>query len=81
MVERRFIPAQGLPSALAHYLDACKDLAHEAGAATPLIDCLIDVFARATPQIGARDVAAMVEFFEGGNHESTQSKIYKEQAT
>jgi 3-hydroxyisobutyrate dehydrogenase-like beta-hydroxyacid dehydrogenase len=81
MAERRFTPAQGLAGALAHYLDGCKDLADEVGVATPVLDCLIDVFARATPGIGERDVAAMVEFFEGGNLESTNSKMQKEQTT
>ena len=81
MAERRFTPAQGLAGALAHYLDGCKDLADEVGVATPILDCLIDVFARATPGIGERDVAAMVEFFEGGDPQSTHGKIHKEQAT
>jgi hypothetical protein len=32
--------------------------------ATDLLDCLISIFARAVPNIGARDVAAMLEYFE-----------------
>jgi 3-hydroxyisobutyrate dehydrogenase-like beta-hydroxyacid dehydrogenase len=78
MAERRFTPPQGLPSALTHYLDGCKNLADEAGVATPLIDCLIDVFARATPEIGERDVAAMVEFFETNHLERTNNGNHKE---
>jgi hypothetical protein len=39
-------------------------MAGEVGIATDLIDCLIDVFARAVPGIGERDIAAMIEFFE-----------------
>ena len=78
MAERRFTPAQGLPSALTHYLDGCKDLADEAGVATPLIDCLIEVFARATPEIGERDVAAMIEFFETNHLVRTNNENHKE---
>jgi hypothetical protein len=44
-------------------------MAADAGVATDLIDCLIDVFARAVPAIGSRDVAAMLEFFETKHNE------------
>ena len=64
MAQRRFLPQQGSAAGLAHYLDTAKVMAHEAGVATDLLDCLIDVFARAVPGIGERDVAAMLEFFE-----------------
>ena len=64
MAERRFTPQQGSGAGLAHYLDTAKVMADEAGVATDLIDCLIDLFARAVPNIGERDVAAMLEFFE-----------------
>ena len=69
MGERRFMPQQGSAAGLAHYLDTAKEMADDAGIATDLLDCLIDVFARAVPQIGERDVAAMLEYFEanGGN--------------
>ena len=69
MGERRFMPQQGSAAGLAHYLDTAKEMAGDAGIATDLLDCLIDVFARAVPQIGERDVAAMLEYFEatGGN--------------
>ena len=43
-------------------------MAEDVGVATDLLDCLIDVFARAVPNIGERDVAAMLEFFESKNH-------------
>ncbi|MEA2946194.1 MAG: hypothetical protein QOI40_1524, partial [Alphaproteobacteria bacterium] len=56
MAERRFLPQQGSGAGLAHYLDTAKVMAAEAGVATDLIDCLIDVFARAVPAIGSRDV-------------------------
>ena len=64
MAERRFTPQQGSARGLAHYLDTAKAMADDAGVATDLLDCLIDVFARAVPDIGERDVAAMLEFFE-----------------
>lgn len=64
MAERRFTPQQGSAAGLVHYLDTARDLASEAGVATDLLDSVRDVFARALPAIGERDVAALVEFFE-----------------
>jgi hypothetical protein len=39
-------------------------LANDAGIATDLLDCVIDIFGRSVPAIGERDVAAIIEFFE-----------------
>lgn len=64
MAERRFMPQQGSAAGLAHYLDTAKDMADEAGIATDLLDCLVDIFSQAVPNIGERDVAAILEFFE-----------------
>lgn len=64
MAERKFMPPQGSAAGLAHYLDTAKDMAAEAGVATDLLDCLIDIYARAVPKIGDRDVAAILEHFE-----------------
>ena len=64
MAERRFMPSQGSAGGLAHYLDTAKDMAVEAGIATDLLDALIDIYARAVPKIGDRDVAAILEHFE-----------------
>jgi 3-hydroxyisobutyrate dehydrogenase len=64
MAERRFTPQQGSAAGLAHYLTTAKTMADDAGVATDLLDCLIDVFSRAVPAIGERDVAAILEFFE-----------------
>lgn len=64
MAERRFMPQHGSARGLAHYLDTAKDMADEAGIATDLLDCVIDIFSRAVPDIGERDVAAILEFFE-----------------
>ena len=64
MAERHFMPQQGSASGLAHYLDGAKELADSVGAKTPLLDCLIEVFRKALPRIGERDVAAILECFE-----------------
>ena len=64
MAERKFMPAMGSAAGLAHYLDTAKDMATEAGVGTDLLDCLIDIYARAVPNIGDRDVAAILEHFE-----------------
>jgi 3-hydroxyisobutyrate dehydrogenase-like beta-hydroxyacid dehydrogenase len=64
MAQRRFLPQQGTAASLVHYLEMAKALADDIGAATPLIDCLADIFRRAVPVAGERDVAAMVEMFE-----------------
>jgi 3-hydroxyisobutyrate dehydrogenase-like beta-hydroxyacid dehydrogenase len=66
MAERRFLPQQGSAPGLAHYLDGAKEFADEVGAATPLLDCLIKIFRAALPQIGERDVGAIIEYFESG---------------
>jgi 3-hydroxyisobutyrate dehydrogenase len=64
MAERRFMPQQGSAPGLAHYLDGAKELADSVGAATPLLDSLIEIFRQALPVIGERDVAAILEIFE-----------------
>jgi 3-hydroxyisobutyrate dehydrogenase len=64
MAERRFTPQQGSAPAVAHYLEMAEELADEVGVATPLLDCLNDIYRRALPAIGERDVAAILEFFE-----------------
>jgi len=67
MAERRFLPAMGTAGLLAHYLETVKEMADEVGIATDLLDPLIEIFARATPVVGERDVAAMIEMFESKN--------------
>jgi 3-hydroxyisobutyrate dehydrogenase len=64
MAERRFMPQQGTAASLAHYLEMAKAFADEVGAATPLLDCLLDIYRRAVPMVGDRDVAAILELFE-----------------
>ncbi len=74
MAERRFMPQQGSAPGLAHYLDGAKELADSVGAATPLLDSLIDIFSRALPMIGERDVAAILEIFEQGSNSPTRTQ-------
>jgi len=64
MAQRRFMPQQGSAPGLAHYLERAKELADDVNVATPLLDTLIDIFHRALPSIGERDVAAIIETFE-----------------
>jgi 3-hydroxyisobutyrate dehydrogenase len=64
MAERRFLPQQGSAHGLARYLDTAKELAGDVGLQTPLLDCLINIYSRALPIIGERDVAAILELFE-----------------
>jgi 3-hydroxyisobutyrate dehydrogenase-like beta-hydroxyacid dehydrogenase len=64
MAQRKFMPAQGSAPGLAHYLEHAKELADRVGVATPLLDCLIDIYHRALPLIGERDVASIIELFE-----------------
>ncbi len=64
MAQRKFMPQQGSAQALAHYLERGRELGRQAGVDTALIDCLLDIFDRAMPQIGDRDVASIIEIFE-----------------
>jgi 3-hydroxyisobutyrate dehydrogenase-like beta-hydroxyacid dehydrogenase len=64
MAERRFLPQQGTAASLVHYLEMAKTFADEVGAATPLLDCLLDIYRHAVPVVGERDVAAILELFE-----------------
>lgn len=73
MAQRRFMPQQGSAPGLAHYLERGKELAGEVGVDAPILDCLIDVFHRALPGIGERDVAALIEVFEQNAIAPTES--------
>jgi putative dehydrogenase len=81
MAERRFMPQQGAAAVLGHYLEGCKALAHEVGVPTPLLDCLVDVYERATRGIGDRDVAAIIEFFEAGSPAKSKQASQQEHTT
>jgi 3-hydroxyisobutyrate dehydrogenase len=71
MAERRFLPVMGTATLLAHYLETAKEMADEAGIATDLLDPLIELYARASPAVGERDVAAMIEMFESKDRNTT----------
>lgn len=64
MAQRKFLPCQGSAPGLVHYIERARELAGEVGVATPLLDCLIDIYHRALPTIGERDVASIIELFE-----------------
>lgn len=70
MAQGRFMPQQGSAPGLAHYLEMAKELADDLGVATPLLDPLIEIFDRALPIIGERDVAAIFELFDAKPAES-----------
>jgi 3-hydroxyisobutyrate dehydrogenase-like beta-hydroxyacid dehydrogenase len=62
MAERRFSPVQGTAGSLRHYFGMIADFADRAGVATPLLDCVVPLYARFT-QMGLddKDVAAMID--------------------
>ncbi|AXK80918.1 NAD(P)-dependent oxidoreductase [Pseudolabrys taiwanensis] len=64
MAERKFMPQQGSAPGLMHYIERGKKMADDVGVDAPLLDCLLDVFHRALPGIGERDVASIIEVFE-----------------
>ncbi len=55
---------EGSAAGLMHYIERGKELGQQVGVETPLIDCLLEVFQSAVPNIGERDVAAIIETFE-----------------
>jgi len=64
MVQRKFMPQQGSAGGLMHYIERGKELGDQVGVDTSLIESLLHIFQRAVPQIGERDVAAIIEAFE-----------------
>ncbi|MBW8638456.1 NAD(P)-dependent oxidoreductase [Hoeflea sp. WL0058] len=64
MVERKFTPMLGSAKALAYYVGEIRQMAVDAGVSTRLIDEMIDLYEKAVPIIGDRDVAALLEYFE-----------------
>jgi 3-hydroxyisobutyrate dehydrogenase-like beta-hydroxyacid dehydrogenase len=62
MVERRFQPVQGSVPGLQHYFGMIADFAGSVGVATPLLDCVVPLYARFMAMgLGENDVAAMVD--------------------
>jgi hypothetical protein len=64
MAVRSFVPIQGSAKALVSYVHAIRGIAAEAGVATDLIDSVADIYDRAIPIIGERDVAAIIDLFD-----------------
>jgi 3-hydroxyisobutyrate dehydrogenase len=64
MAQRKFMPQQGSAEGLMHYIERGKELGKQVGVDTSLVDCLLGIFQRAVPEIGERDVAAIIEAFE-----------------
>jgi 3-hydroxyisobutyrate dehydrogenase-like beta-hydroxyacid dehydrogenase len=65
MTSRQFLPLQGPAPALKYFLEQAHATAEGTGIKTDIIDCLQGIYDRAIPQIGERDVAALLEYFEG----------------
>jgi len=62
MAERRFQPVQGTVPGLQHYFDMLAEFADHVGVATPLLDCVVPLYARFMDMgLGDQDVAAMVD--------------------
>ena len=62
MAERRFQPVQGSVPGLQHYFGMIADFAGSVGVATPLLDCVVPLYARFMAMgLGENDVAAMVD--------------------
>jgi 3-hydroxyisobutyrate dehydrogenase len=73
MAQRKFMPQQGSAAGLMHYIERGKELGEQVGVETPLIDCLLEIFQRAVPNIGERDVAAIIETFEPKERKAASS--------
>jgi 3-hydroxyisobutyrate dehydrogenase len=62
MAQRRFMPAQGTTTGLAHYFDLIGDTADRVGAATPLLDRAIELHRRCIAAgLGEFDNAILVD--------------------
>jgi 3-hydroxyisobutyrate dehydrogenase-like beta-hydroxyacid dehydrogenase len=73
MAQRKFMPQQGSAAGLMHYIERGKELGEQVGVETPLIDSLLEIFQRAVPNIGERDVAAIIETFEPKERKAASS--------
>jgi 3-hydroxyisobutyrate dehydrogenase len=62
MAQRRFLPAQGDAIGLSHYFDLIGDFADRVGAATPLLDRAVELYAQCIDMgFGEHDNAVMVD--------------------
>jgi 3-hydroxyisobutyrate dehydrogenase-like beta-hydroxyacid dehydrogenase len=73
MAQRKFMPQQGSAAGMMHYIERGKELGEQVGVETPLIDSLLEIFQRAVPNIGERDVAAIIETFEPKERKAASS--------
>jgi 3-hydroxyisobutyrate dehydrogenase-like beta-hydroxyacid dehydrogenase len=63
MAQKRYQPVQGTIPALTHYFDLIGEFAAEVGVATPILDCVAELYRQADAEgYSDRDVAVMVEF-------------------
>jgi putative dehydrogenase len=77
MVQRRFMPAQGTTTGLAHYFDLIGDFADSVGVATPLLDRAVELYQRCIDMgLGEYDNAIMVDVI-GGMPRAKRSKKTK----
>ena len=66
MAQRRFLPAQGTTTGLAHYFDLIGDFADRVGVATPLLDRAVELYQRCIDMgLGEHDNAIMVDVIGG----------------
>lgn len=66
MAQRRFLPAQGTTTGLAHYFELIGDTAARVGAATSLLDCAVELYQRCIDMgLGEHDNAIMVDVIGG----------------
>jgi 3-hydroxyisobutyrate dehydrogenase len=66
MAQRRFLPAQGTTTGLAHYFELIGDTAARVGAATPLLDRAVELYQRCIDMgLGEHDNAIMVDVIGG----------------
>ena len=79
MAQRRFMPAQGTTTGLAHYFELIGDFADRAGVATPLLDRAVELYQRCIDMgLGEYDNAIMVDVIGGMKREKAATKSAKE---
>ena len=75
MAQRRFLPAQGTTTGLAHYFELIEDMADRVGAATPLLDRAVELYQRCIDMgLGEHDNAIMVDVIGGLPRKKAKSK-------
>lgn len=78
MAQRRFLPAQGTTTGLAHYFELIGDMADRVGAATPLLDRAVELYQRCIDMgLGEHDNAIMVDVIGGMPRAKPKTKLGK----